>query len=461
LVGVLPATAQRFRVRDPELAAALGTAGAQIVESSPDVEIGPLDGLEGEAPFILVESKARESIDKLRLVRAGHRAAGAALVRAGTIRARAALRRRGYNVVREVTWERGVSLHGAFARPRLLAHRFPLCTMLVAVRGNKQPKSMLDATLEAAEHSLARPVHPDQGVLLGASGLLFARSGDAFLRIALGPAADPINEQRTALEELKTFDPPAVVAERVPWILGAGREGISVWSAERHRDGAMPPPELADRVLSQSLEFLAALHSSSRSEPQGLTPIELAGIIRDRLGPDHDNRVEELAERFAERVSSLPRGFGHGDFWSGNLLAERGELRGVVDWPAAGAGRLPLLDVFHLQLSSIRERTRAYRGTIVVGELLPDVRAGGGDTVHEYCRRLGLELSPAELEALLGIYWLETLVNDLIGPDRDPHHVYHGGWRSANIADVVAAFTHRGQTTHCVQTVRGSTRETR
>jgi aminoglycoside phosphotransferase (APT) family kinase protein len=100
----------------------------------------------------------------------------------------------------------------------------------------------------------------------------------------------------------------------------------------------------------------------------------------------------------------------HGDFWRGNLLAENGRLSGVVDWSAAGTGRLPLLDLLNL-LASAREPK--HFGRALVEYLLPWARTGGDELSRAYFERLGLEVGPEGLEALVVAYWLERSAREL------------------------------------------------
>jgi aminoglycoside phosphotransferase (APT) family kinase protein len=54
-------------------------------------------------------------------------------------------------------------------------------------------------------------------------------------------------------------------------------------------------------------------------------------------GSARTREVRSLAARLELELAGLPRGFGQGDFWGGNLLSDSGRLVGVVDWAAAGS----------------------------------------------------------------------------------------------------------------------------
>jgi hypothetical protein len=93
------------------------------------------------------------------------------------------------------------------------------------------------------------------------------------------------------------------------------------------------------------------------------------------------------------------------------VIGER--LTGVIEWDAAGPGRLPLLDLFHLQLDARRRRTREYLGVAVVEHLFPWARAGGDELVRSFCRRIGLGIDAERLEMLAIAYWLDRVASDL------------------------------------------------
>jgi hypothetical protein len=242
LAAVLPAEARRFRVRDPQIAAILAAAGAELVESSPDMEIGSAEDLEGDADHALVEVRVREPKDRLRLLRAGRRVAGAALVRSRVERVRSAIHRRGYPNVTALAWERGLTIHPSPADG--VVHRrvndwFPIDTILLGSR-HRAPKTAFAAALEDAEAEVGKRFEPE-GLVFGASGVVYARTADEVIRVGIGPPARRLEEQEAALSALHAAEPPPVVAERVPWILACGRTGLAVWSVERRLRGWTPP----------------------------------------------------------------------------------------------------------------------------------------------------------------------------------------------------------------------------
>lgn len=442
LVVAFPAQAKRFRAGDPELAAFLTAAGAEVVAADPDVEIGAPDQLEGDASCAVVLVRASESSRAApRALRAARRLSGSVALRVRVAEARRALQRRGYRHVVVAGWERHVSL-GRDLSLRLDHskpwQRFPLRAAVVGRRELGRPTAV-DAAVAAAADSLGR--RPEPSVLvLGSSGIVLAAFEDAIVRVSVGPAARQIEGQRVALDALASVSPGPTVRDRVPWLLGYGRVGLATWSLERRFPGAVPPADLPATLVEDCLDFLAALHQTGVTTHEDRAVVERVDELAAWCGGETGRRLAGLRRRFEQELAGLPRGFGHGDFWAGNLLAENGRLQGVVDWPSAGPNRLPMLDLFHLRVNAVREASGREVGDVIVEEVMPRVREGGDALDRAYLRRLGLELSARELEALLGAYWLVEIGHDLLSPDRDPRRVEAPRWRRRNVESVIAAF---------------------
>jgi aminoglycoside phosphotransferase (APT) family kinase protein len=114
-----------------------------------------------------------------------------------------------------------------------------------------------------------------------------------------------------------------------------------------------------------------------------------------------------LAAAIEAAVAAVPRGFGHGDFFRGNLLLEDGMLAGVVDWDAAGPGRLPLVDLLHLRHHADNRPEDVDWGPLLVERLLPWAQSGGDRLLRGYLERVDLDPDPAVLQALVAAYWLQ------------------------------------------------------
>jgi CelD/BcsL family acetyltransferase involved in cellulose biosynthesis/aminoglycoside phosphotransferase (APT) family kinase protein len=442
LAAVIPEGARRFRAHDNELAVTLTVAGAELVETDPDVEIGTLDQLSGDAACAVVEVGVAERQGGMRLVRGGRRIARSLEIAHRAAQARRVLRGLGYSSTDVVTWERGVTLspyQTAATAPRRIAHRFPLNAVVVGKRHPWQP-TQFSAALSAAEAHAGRRLRPE-GLVLGASGVIIARSNGVVLRVAIGPAARRIQEQHAALSALRSADPGPIIAERVPWITGYGKAGLAVWSLERRLPGAPPRPSLTDPIVGDALEFLQELHGLGGDGAASDKITQRAESIARLCDDGTASALRALSATLDRSLADVPRGFSHGDFWTGNLLVDGRRLAGVVDWPAASPGSLPTLDLLHLEVNTIREPTGHQVGFVLTQNTLPQLRSGGSELFRSYCARLGLEFDAAQREALVAAYWLQALAHELFDPDRDPNQGEDPNWRRENIQLVLEALT--------------------
>jgi aminoglycoside phosphotransferase (APT) family kinase protein len=443
LAAVLPAAARRFRTQDPELQATLALAGADIVEKDPDVEIGTVEDLHGDAACAIVELRAAEPRGDFRLRRGAQRLARFAGMRVRIAWARRALRRRGYAAPVALTWERGVMLRAVGRQPppaRRLAHRFPLNAVVVGNRTASR-QTAFEAAVAAAERDVGRQLAPS-GLVLGSSGVIVATTSEGVMRVAIGPAARRIEEQRLALDALRDAQPSAVVSERVPSILAHGRTGVASWSLERRLPGQAAPPRLPARLLEDCIEFLASLHQVEAGDGDRPSCAADAALVAELVEGAAD-RLLELGRRLDSDLADLPRGFAHGDFWRGNLLTAQDQLVGVTDWPAGGPKRLPLLDLLNLEANVWRELFAERLATTVVNRLLPQARAGGGSLERSYLRLIGIELTSKQLEALVAAYWLQALARGILDPDQDAAEVGGPIWTKANLEGILDAMDSR------------------
>lgn len=441
LAAALPLEARRFRVLDPPLAHTLADAGAELVEDDLDVEIGPLRRLRGDAPVAIVNLDAPTPDVDSRLLRSVKRLAGSLRVRAEAKAAEAGVRRLNYNEVSILRWD----LAQAFNVSELptqgrdgVAERLPRHAAVVALRSSGGATALGAAIADASAQAAGGSIQFDAPSMREA--VLVAVGDSGVLRIAVGPARGQLERQAAALEELKATRAPELDPACISWPIASGRSGLADWALEQRLAGARPEPALPARVLADSLDFLAALHSSGPRNHPDRTPIDDAELIAAFCDEDRGRAVSRVAERLAGEVGHLPRGFAHGDFFRGNLLVERGRLSGVVDWDAAGPGRLPLLDLLHLRHMGKHLPADRDWGLTVVKHLLPWARAGGDELTRGFCRRLVVEPTPALLEALSVAYWLERLAYQISTyADRTERKV----WLERNVDEVLQAVATR------------------
>ncbi len=84
-----------------------------------------------------------------------------------------------------------------------------------------------------------------------------------------------------------------------------------------------------------------------------------------------------------------------------------------MDWDAGGPGRLPLLDLIHLQHLAQYSLADEDWGPSLVRHLFPWAQSGGDEAARTYCSRIGLELRPGLLENLAVAYWLDRVAYTL------------------------------------------------
>ena len=435
--------ARRFRVADAQVAASLKAAGATLVERTPEVEIAPAAALGGDAQWAIVPLHSVRPSAAPRLLRGLQRLARASTIRIDAAAARRTLVRQGYTTQRVLAWELGDwfaarDVTGHTARP--LAHRFPLNAVILGSRGNS-PETIFDAALAHARASVPSSM-TTEAVVVRLSGILIARLGSTILRLAIGPASRLLTAQRSALEGLSAANPGPLVVARLPLVLASGQAGLGTWSLERRLPGAPPRTPLSRRLVDDCLSFLIALHGAGRGMG---TPVHLsssAELAARVCRPEQASALMTAAHRLDQELADIPRGYAHGDFWAGNLLAERERLSGVVDWMAAGPGRLPLLDLLELRVNAVRDRSRLSLGPAVLRYAANDPLRD--DAIRAYCERIGLAAGERRVRQLLTAYWLEALARSAIANGADPRQSRGTTWQQENIDLILGLISDNG-----------------
>jgi aminoglycoside phosphotransferase (APT) family kinase protein len=190
--------------------------------------------------------------------------------------------------------------------------------------------------------------------------------------------------------------------------------------------------ELVSRWLG---EFQAATAADA-------APIDLDRGVRLRLRVRFagDERLEDDLGRLEEvharlRQHSVPRTAVHGDLWFGNILLDRGEITGVVDWESGALAGEPVRDLvrFALVYSLYLDR-RTKRGRSVAGH--PGLRADRWGAGVEY--------------ALTGNGWYPELVRQFLCGGLARLGASPSVWGDALVAGVaeVAAFTDDDEFAH-------------
>ncbi len=424
------------------IAATLADAGAELVDENPDVEIGSASSLRGDAPSVVIPLARLLPEGGTRWGRGTRRLTASIVVRAKASAERVRVLRLGYPRVQIIVWEaqsilRLDRLGGR--RPRLtIIEKLPVGALVLGHRLPPEPTA-LDAAFAAA--GVAPSEVADRRPPTVRSGVLVAFARNTVLRTAIGAGARDIDAQCAALAALSAPDLDPVIKERIPWIVDEGWTGLARWSLERRVPGTPVGNTITPQLLDDCVDFLARLFAATNVGPKTVSLTERAEQVASAATTEGAQVARDLARKIEAKLRDVVVGFGHGDFWAGNLLARNGRLAGVVDWEGAGMGRLPLLDLLHLQISSAALRSRRPHGRIVIENL---ERVGEDSLVRAYCERLGLDLETEQLRMLVAAYWLDYTGDQLvrsIDPAAKPE------WVRENVHGALESFrplVHRG-----------------
>jgi hypothetical protein len=413
LPAVLPAEARRFRALDGQMKATLADAGADCSGIAPDVEIAPLSELAGDARHAIISIDASQREGGALLVRAPRRAAAALRASLRARRTGKELHARGYDVVEVFPWDIDHLLYLPGVRDSRrghpLAEWLPERAIVSGTRGAREP-TMLEAVTKEAQAAAGGELR--HGWPLARPAMLVVITDRGVLNVAVGQGRIKIELQNAALAALANA--PAEVTQRLPRVIASGRTGLADWSLDSKLSGSAPPGQLPPALVAEAVDFLVALHEvDDPSSPAASIAADADMVASVCMTPENASRIRQLGEALERDLADVPRGFGHGDFWTHNLLVSGERLTGVIDWDGSGHRRLPMLDLLHLLLSAHRGRTREYFGRALVSYLLPSARAGGEPPVREYARRIGMALDADRLEALALAYWLDRMALEI------------------------------------------------
>ncbi len=431
-----PADAVRYRVDDPDLATALGSAGARLEGEKPEVEIGDAAGLSGAASVVLVPLSAAEPGSRHRALRGVGRLAAAARLEASVLRARRRLQRLGYADPALVSWGRSSAVAGPGAR-RSASDRLLLQRVMVGSR--RASRTFVDEALAQAAHLAGEAIEPER-MAFASSGVVVLVGRRYVLRVGLGAARRRIDGHVAAVRAIMAVAAETVAA-RVPTIVATGPVGIGGWSLESRLAGDPQGPTPSNAFLQDCLEVLRDL--GGIEPPIGLethTVVASAGVVAEVCDGAAADRIRALAHVVADDLAEESLAFSHGDFWSGNLLQQDGRLVGVLDWASCGR-RHAWIDALHLDLSLEAEASGRSLGSVVAGRLATHepVRE---PVVSQFVTGVAGEAARARPESLLLACWLDAAARDLLDPDTLLRGRALDRWRRATVQPVLAAVEH-------------------
>ena len=171
-------------------------------------------------------------------------------------------------------------------------------------------------------------------ILTGSPGIA-TRELTALQLLADSPVPSP---------ELLAADVGATVAD-VPTIVMSVLEGRVDWSPRRRHQWLDQIVTVAELIHTTALPATVTVPTVTRFDQRSYQPPRWA------QRPDLWERAIEI---FHGPIPDTDLGFLHRDFSPGNLLWERGELTGVVDWQSGGVGPASI-DISHCRLNLLYE----------------------------------------------------------------------------------------------------------
>jgi aminoglycoside phosphotransferase (APT) family kinase protein len=275
--------------------------------------------------------------------------------------------------------------------------------------------------------------------------LVSPEDGNAVLAVkapTTDAAAGAVEREADLLIDLSKLRLPAV-ADTIPEVVDAldfnGRQALvtnalrgTAMTTTYLRWRHTASPGRVARDFEAVARWLAEFQAATATDAG---PVELDGGVRSRLRTrfardeqldDDLDRLDELCTRL--RQHNVPRTAVHGDLWFGNILLDRGEITGVVDWESGAVSGEPVRDLvrFVLVYSLYLDR-RTKLGRSVAGH--PGLRADRWGAGVEY--------------ALAGEGWYPELVRQFLCSGLARLGASPSAWRDALLAGVaeVAAVT--------------------
>lgn len=280
------------------------------------------------------------------------------------------------------------------------------------------------AVVDAGVRPTGRPMIRAAGSVLQ-SGVHLATASPVVVRIgATATRADP-SKAATGLRHARAAGlllAPALIAE--------GRSGSASWTVETRLAGR-PVRQLQPTTFSALTTLWANLPSTD-----GQLPDRVQGDLASIIGvlPELGASLGEIGEAIAPTLHGLRAVFGHGDLWAGNLLADRAQPTGVVDWDAWSDRELPGVDLLQLYATSWRFRVGRPLGAAWLGQ--PWNHTAFTHRMGPYWRAVGIEPTGRYLATVGVSWWAREIAGTL---ERYPQRRRDATWRRANIEPVLAS----------------------
>lgn len=256
---------------------------------------------------------------------------------------------------------------------------------------------------------------------------------------------DGLRRQTEVLAALHTDDRVAHWTSLAPRVLGEGEVGDSYYVVESRMSGevgtiAMSDPMRHRAFVSSAVATITELHRCTASEVL-VGDDELhrwvhgpMAVVTTSLPRNLHGNARRLADELDRRIRGcrLPVGWIHGDYVPVNVLTgPDGRITAVVDWCAATADGLPVLDVV-VFLLSVRVRC----GGVELGQVVLDWLAQSPprdvDLLGRAQRMLGGNVSDVRVLILLG--WLQDVSQMMT---KSEQFAAHPVWTRRNVRAVI------------------------
>ena len=227
----------------------------------------------------------------------------------------------------------------------------------------------------------------------GAMATITVEGAPRLLKVSReGGPGDPLR----AGEALERLAAAGVTLAPTPY--GRGRIAGAVWNTESIVSGRRPP-RVSPEIQEEARAFAEQL--PLRNGPPATPPRDLDVIAR--AFPWASATVESVTRWLAEAFEDLPAVMCHGDFWSGNVLAEGASLRGVIDWDAWQEAGVPGTDLLHFLATERGVEQRRQLGEI--WRTRPWASEEFRTWSAPYWGRLGIRADEDLLEAVGAAWW--------------------------------------------------------
>jgi hypothetical protein len=453
---------------DPELAEFLREVGFEVVDG-PSGSPGPPEGTPPDAFLITAQgdaavtaaSRATATVRRggvvaipvaggdptpprpvsrgIRALQLGASALTAISAELAGRRVARAMRQSDIEVSRVLTGDRARPRYGLGRGGWIRRLRLPIGSIVTGAAHGRR-RSVIEAATDRAGRALGSPLTRRSANVFesGKLAVEFVDSEGAayYLWLAAGRASKELDRRRNAVQAILRENAPPPVRDRILEPIAAGQVGPADYVLEPKASGAHPF-WMTPRLWQDCLEFLTALHRLPRRAPalglgRSWPDLELGvEFLATHVGSEEGRTLERVHDEISNRVSGVPVGGGHGDFWRKNLIVRRGRLRAVLDWEWAAADSLPLLDLMDLIAhSGLRRPSGLPPGPAFTEVLWPLAQRGGDERVRLYCEETDTPCDARTLEGLTMAHWL--LRTARAGLNR-PERLQYRGWLGDNI----------------------------